>query len=155
MSGEARLTGFFLLAVGCRCHDGEQLSSGSIQLRAGEKMAVSFRITKNHRSATAAYTVIVKPKHFVPELRAVVAARPATKIPLLSCADFNTAVQKTIIGNEKKLTSYSFRRCFIQNIIQEKTEGDVTDWISAAKMTGHLSLEVLRTKYTPAFGNTL
>jgi hypothetical protein len=118
-------------------------------------MAVSFRITKNHRSSTAAYTVIVKPKHFVTELRAVVTARREEKIGLLPCTEFNNAVQKTLIGQEKKLTSYSFRRCFIQSIIQNRTEGDATDWVAAAKMTGHLSLEVLRTKYTPAFGNTL
>lgn len=155
LTGRARLTGFFLLAVGCRCGDGQQLTCGSISLLPGEKLAVSFRVTKNHRSSTAAYSVKVKPRHFVAELAAVIRAPAKSSLLLLSATEFNTAVRENELGKKLGLTSYSFRRCFIQNTIHDLTEGDVTDWLSVAKLTGHLSIEVLRNKYTQPFQNTL
>lgn len=153
--GRARLTGFFLLAIGCRCADALHLQCRNVSLREDGKLAVSFKVTKNHRSALKAYTVLVKPRFLVPELLTVFRSPPDAQPALLSCTEFNLEVQKTEIGKKMSLSSYSFRRCFIQNIISKHTSGDITDWLAVTKLTAHFSTEVLRTKYTKPFDDTL
>ena len=104
-------------------------------------------------SGSARVTAAVS--QLIPELRSIVAAPSKSPLPVLDCSAFNQALRSVPEAEMLKLTSYSFRRLFIQSVISGSTKGDVTDWLAASKQTGHLSLEVLRTKYTVKFQNTL
>ena len=157
MEGKPRLTGFCLLAIGARCADAERLTSASFRFNAEGRLFVSFRVTKNHRSANSAYSISLVPQHLVPELVEVIRQPSKTPIATLTCADFNKEVAKIVtkLGIRQGITSYSFRRCFVQHVIADNVTGDYVDWLAVAKLTGHMSVEVLRNKYTVPFQNTL
>jgi hypothetical protein len=151
--GRLRLTFFLLLYVGCRAADGVRLSSGAFRVDTDGNLLVHFRITKNRRRKAEAFTVRVRPPRMIPELIELIRAEDHAPCPTLPCDLFNQQI-KTAAGYVEGMTSYTLRRAFIQQVIKEKTVGDTTAWLEVARLTGHHSLEILRTHYTASIFNT-
>ena len=147
--GSLRLTFFFLLAFGMRAADAVRIFCGDVQLEADGRMTIYFRITKNHRNPKERYAVKIRPRVLIPELSHVLRAHKADRIPILDCGQFNAR-----ISEHKAITTYSLRRCFIHAVITNHTVDGLTDWVSAAKLTAHHDLAVLR-GYVPNFKTTL
>ena len=115
-----------------------------------ETDVVFFRYTKNHRRQRHRYSITVRPKHLIRELLCI-RDRKRVMPRLVSVGELNSALD----GQNSGVTSYSLRRRFIHQVIAENTVGDVVDWLSCARLTGHRNLEVLRTSYAPKFSTNL
>lgn len=158
---KARLTIFLLLALGCRCADAENLVCEDIRINNDGSISISYGITKNHRCKLKSYSIRIRPRELIPELSAIVSAPVNTPIPHLSATELNRVlaaeVPKMNLGNLEGLTSYSFRRAFIQDIVgrHKSEDGSLVDWLGVARFTGHNNLDVLRVAYTQRFENTL
>ena len=137
--GNLRLTFFFLLVFGMRAADAVRIFCGDVLLDADGRLTIYFRITKNHRNPKERYAVTMRPRALIPELTLVLRAYKSDRIPILDCGQFNAR-----ISEYRAITTYSLRRCFIHTVIANHTIDGLTDWVSAARLTGHHDLAVLR-----------
>ena len=143
-----RLTFYILFFFGCRAADAIRLTGGSFRIQQDGSVRVVFRITKNRRTKAESYAINVIPSQLIPELREVVTTG-AENIPILDCDEFNRTIKPIAeTAGMKGLTTYSLRRSFIQQVIEQKTTGDCVQWLEVARMTGHHDLETIRVRYT-------
>jgi len=160
MEGIAQATVWFMATCGARVKDLSRLKRKQIRVRPDGKLDILFSLTKNHRAKEGAYTITVEP----------ITEMPLSVLQLLNdCAleellftenvdSINKAIHAAQVVEEGKraATSYSFRRNFVQRMIEKFTDDEgFVNWAQVAKLTAHKNLEVLRNRYTKPFGNTL
>ncbi len=161
--GPVRLAIYFVLAFGCRVADLVCVLTEDLAFNPDRSVTLYFRRTKNHRSAKQRYSIRITPRRFIDELTGIIGRRGAIfggVVAAVSVAQVNQALAAaagSVFGPEglEGVTSYSLRRCFIHTCISKATVGDVTDWMTVAKSTGHYDLEVLRNSYAKKFDNVL
>jgi len=169
LKGTVQATVWFMITCGARVKDLTRLKRGQILWNADNTISINFKFTKNHRSNLEEYTVIVPvvlpivdsvvqilatgwdTHPFTLDVNAVNEAlhfSQAPRYPWLPTLDEPT--------EPLRVTSYSFRRRFVQDTIARCTnEQGFTNWLQAAKLTAHKDINVLRNRYTQAFQNTL
>lgn len=155
-----KLTAYFLLNFGCRCADATRITADNVRFEENGSVSIRFLITKNHRKFVDRFVINVVPKKLIGELKLIASLPCGARLPLQECVVFNKALLQSPLAASLKVTSYSFRRCFIQQLIEENTSrrgvnGHITDWLAVARLTGHHDLAVLRTRYTKPFQETL
>ena len=163
MSGVEQATVWFMLLCGGRVKDLARLKRHQISLLRDGRIAINFKYTKNHRTNLEQYTVIVPVQLEMPtSVVVVLQKRPDEYLFPLTVNDVNAAIHNAqgpmepVIGERQRVTSYSFRRRFVQEVLAQNTnELGYTNWLEAAKLTAHKDLNVLRNRYTKVFQNTL
>lgn len=168
MSGIAQATIWFMITCGARVKDLTRLKRSQIEWRV-DSIAINFKFTKNHRANLDQYTVIVPVVLPVVDSVVQILHCKSDACPFTLDVDaINDALHKTqepmypwlptLDEPEEPLrvTSYSFRRRFVQETIAMHTnEQGFTNWLDCAKLTAHYEIKVLRNRYTGAFQNTL
>ena len=108
------------------------------------------------------YSIIVPVPLGVPEsLAAFFIPAANAGAPLISMTTdlFNEALKEVGVRypDLAGVTSYSFRRLFIQRNIERFTDASshLTDWAKVVKLTGHVQIETVRTRYTREGQDTL
>ena len=163
MSGVEQATVWFMLLCGGRVRDLARLKRHQISLLRDGRIAINFKYTKNHRTNLEQYTVIIPVQFEMPaSVVVVLQKRPDEYLFPLTVNDVNAAIynaqgpMEPVIGERQRVTSYSFRRRFVQEVLAQNTnELGYTNWLEAAKLTAHKDLNVLRNRYTKVFQNTL
>ena len=163
MSGVTQATVWFMILCGARVKDLARLKRHQIRLLADGRIAINFHYTKNHRTNLERYTVIVPVELEMPSsVVAILRKRPDESLFPLTVDEVNLAIHaaqgpmETVEGERQRVTSYSFRRRFVQEVIAQNTnELGYTNWLESAKLTAHQSINVLRNRYTKVFQNTL
>ena len=163
MSGPSQATVWFMVLCGARVKDLSRLKRHQIRLQADGRIAINFNYTKNHKTNLERYTVIVPVDLEMPaSVVTVLQKRPEEYLFTLTVDAVNAAIHAAqgpmvpVEGERQRVTSYSFRRRFVQEVIAQNTnELGFTNWIESAKLTAHKSINVLRNRYTKVFQNTL
>ena len=133
---DLRRTLYMLLVFGFRAADGKHIKCHDVQLGSNSGITIYFRVTKNHRSAKERYSITITPRKLIPELTSIFTG--VGPIPIYDCAIFNRSIKVYA-----DITTYSLRRCFIQNVVRAHTRtGNFV--CEVAKLTGHLELANLR-----------
>ena len=163
MSGITQASVWFMVLCGARVKDLARLKRHQIRLLADGRIAINFQYTKNHKTNLDQYTVIVPVELEMPiSVVHVLQKRSDEYLFPLSVNDVNAAIHEAqgpmepVEGERQRVTSYSFRRRFVQDVLAQNTnELGYTNWLEAAKLTAHQSINVLRNRYTKVFQNTL
>ena len=161
LDGAAQAVCFLMIVCGARVSDLMGMTRAQFKFLPSREVQVSFKLTKNHRKKGAQYSIVVPIPHGVPLSLAAHFAPGDPSAPLISLAtdDFNAALK--LVGerfsNLAGVTSYSFRRLFIQRNIARFTDpaSHLTDWAEVVKLSGHLKIETVRTCYTREGQDTL
>ena len=121
-------------------------------------MKVLFKYTKGRRNEKKAYTLALP---YVEECLMPVSVQQALNVgkDVIVCTasvdQFNAAL-KALGEAYEGYTSYSFRRLFVHRVIERFTNDEcMTMWAEVVKLTGHVSIETVRTSYAKKFTSTL
>lgn len=115
-------------------------SGGSFQVF-GKHVKVHFKITKNHTEQSEQYSLTLPILIPFRKEWSELAARPSP---------FTVSAQKindTLHAAGFKETSYSFRRLFINQVIERLTENGVTQWMKVIELTGHKQVKMVKGLY--------
>jgi len=157
---------------GARAADLMRLGSGQFQVSAdGKAIAVEFYVTKNVRAPHERYSICVQSDEREATKHAVSFAswiafkecwrpflyqdrpfvRPEMNKPDLSpqylVNRINYVLDHLKIEPTVEETSYSFRRLFINRVIDRFTEDGVTAWCKVIEITGHQRKENVKSSY--------
>ena len=161
LDGPAQAVCFLMIVCGARVADLMDMTRSQFRFLPSREAQVSFKLTKNHRKKGSQYSIVVPIPVGVPESLAAFFAPGDPSAPLISLTTdaFNAALKP--VGERYPdlagVTSYSFRRLFIQRNIARFTDekSHLTDWVEVVKLTGHLKIETVRTRYTRDGQDTL
>ena len=160
LSGVIQATIFFMIICGARVKDLSRFKRHQILLRPDGRISINFRYTKNHHTMNARYTVIVPcVVPMPPSVAEMLRVPPETEIFPIGVDEINRAlheVQAPPTEDTPHATSYSFRRRFVQETVAFHTnEEGWTNWVHAARLTGHVEVACIRNRYLQPFQNTL
>ena len=161
LDGPAQAVCFLMIVCGARVADLMSMTRAQFRFLPSRDVQVSFKLTKNHRKKGAQYSIVVPIPLGVPGSLATCFSPGDPFAPLISLTtdQFNAALKP--VGDRfpelAGVTSYSFRRLFIQRNIDRFTDekSHLTDWAEVVKLTGHLKIETVRTRYTREGQDTL
>ena len=159
LDGAAQVICFLMIICGARVADLMDMKRCQVVFLPSMEARISFHVTKNHRSKAAMYSIIVPICAEVPNGMAKFLSVPDAPLIALDTNAFNSALHE--VGSRycdlAGITSYSFRRLFVQRNIARFSDpkSHFTDWATVVKLTGHSKIETVRTCYTRTGDDTL
>lgn len=157
LRGADQVTAWMMLMTGARVADLLRLCRHQFLFELG-MMKVLFKYTKGRRNEKKAYTLALP---YVEECLMPVSVQQALNVgkDVIVCTasvdQFNAAL-KALGEAYEGYTSYSFRRLFVHRVIERFTNDEcMTMWAEVVKLTGHVSIETVRTSYAKKFTSTL
>jgi len=141
--------------IGGRNVDLRRLRKGQLDIR-GRRIAVDFRVTKTARDQSERFSYALSygtpgESHHHVDLEGWIPFKEEWRkfldqeFPFTAdCNRVNRMLHK--VGFEKE-TTYSFRRLFINRIIDRFTEGGITAWCRVIQITGHQQEKNVRASY--------
>ena len=161
LDGPAQAVCFLMIVCGARVSDLMGMTREQFKFLQSREVLVSFKLTKNHRKRGAQYSIVVPVPLGVPLSLAAHFVPGDPSAPLISMSTDIFNVELKLVGDRYPdlagVTSYSFRRLFIQRNIIRFTDpkSHLADWAEVVKLTGHLKIETVRTCYTREGQDTL
>ena len=149
--GRLRLTFFILFFTGARAADAERLGGWNLRINPEGTVNIYFAITKNHRRKAESYSITIRPSIFIPELGQLQRGEMKT----LNCDDFNRGIKELAAERGFSMTSYTLRRSFVQNCINDCRHGDFVQWMEVAKLTGHFDVASIKSYVSNKFDRSL
>ena len=157
LTGAVQATAWLMLMTGARVADLLRLYRDQFLFEPAT-LKILFKYTKGRRSEKKAYTLALPYlKEFPIPLSVQHALNVAPKaiVCTVGVDEFNAALK--LLGEKfEGYTSYSFRRLFVHRVIERFTSEDcMVAWAEVVKLTGHVSIETVRTSYAKKFTSTL
>ena len=157
LTGPFQATAWLMLMTGARVADLLRLCRDQFSFEQA-MLKIHFKYTKGRRSEKKAYTLALP---YLEEFPIPVSVQYALNVPpqalvcTVSVDDFNNAL-KALGEQFEGYTSYSFRRLFVHRVIERFTNEEcMVAWAEVVKLTGHVSIETVRTSYAKKFTSTL
>ena len=134
---------WMLLTIGARAADLNRLEECQIGI-ANARVAVDFRITKVVRTQKERYSVSLP--IWIPFKEVWRPFLSQSKPLTADCDRINRILHKAGFPE----TSYSFRRLFVNRIIDRFTEDGLVNWVKVIEVTGHQQAMTVRGSYMVA-----
>jgi len=159
---EAQDVAFSLWAMcmaGGRVADLLRLSAGQFKVSPdGKRIAVEFLVTKSSRTQNERYSISVQSAELEATKHAVsfdswIPFQERWRPFLLQPKPFTANVNRVnhVLDKFGSETTYSFRRLFVNRVIDRFTEDGVTEWCKVIEITGHQQKTNAKASYkTPA-----
>ena len=126
--------------MGARVADLNRLESVQFVVK-GNVVYVDFRVTKSARTAAEAFSVELPTWIPFNPIWTAMAKEPK---PFTANCD---RVNRVLHGAGYTETSYSFRRLFVNRLIDRFTEKGITEWSKVIQLTGHQQAKNVRGHY--------
>ena len=131
---------WLMMNIGARVKDLQRLKEHQLFID-GQRVYVEFKVTKVATTSKERYNIDLPVwVPFQPEWKVFLSrAKPVSA----SCDRINKILHK--MGYAE--TTYSFRRLFINRVIDRFTESDIVDWMKVIQLTGHQQARSVQASY--------